>query len=126
MKDSQSREMHQLAMGLLDYSNMARRYGDLNVSRELLQRALHYETQAATIMDDQADDELWRTVLYRSAASLAMQCGEWDEAERLISDGLSVKPPFSIAEELRDLREQVRSLRRDAENAPTSQAKQPA
>jgi hypothetical protein len=48
-----------------------------------------------------------RSVLYRSAASLALDCSEFAEAERLIASGLAGYPPSEIAEELRDLYERV-------------------
>ena len=48
-----------------------------------------------------------RSVLHRSAASLALECGALREAERLIAAALSGDPPDEIAEELRDLLEQV-------------------
>ena len=48
-----------------------------------------------------------RSVLHRSAASLALECDETREAERLIGRALSGNPPDEIAEELRDLLEDV-------------------
>jgi hypothetical protein len=45
--------------------------------------------------------------LHRSAAALALECGVLREAERLIAAALSGDPPNEIAEELRDLLEQV-------------------
>jgi len=47
------------------------------------------------------------SVLFRSAASLAMCCNKNREAEKLINLALSGEPPFEIAEELRDLYESV-------------------
>ena len=52
-----------------------------------------------------------RSVLHRSAASLALECDEIREAERLIGRALSGNPPDEIAEELRDLLEDVYFLR---------------
>lgn len=114
-------------MDLAERAFVARHYGNLDEARNLARQALPYERQAADAFAAQHDDKLWRAVLYRSAASLAMQAGEWDESERLIEVGLSGKPPGSIAEELRELREQVREMRSKEESAtPRSQAKQPA
>ena len=48
-----------------------------------------------------------RSVLLRSAASLALDCGEVRQSERLIAQGLVGNPPEEIANELRDLLEQV-------------------
>ena len=49
-----------------------------------------------------------RSVLLRSAASLALDCGEVRQSERCYSLRASVgNPPEEIANELRDLLEQV-------------------
>jgi hypothetical protein len=42
-------------------------------------------------------------VLSSTAASLAIECGELQVAERLIATALSGNPPLEIAEELKDL-----------------------
>ena len=120
------RDLHHRATEIAGYAYVALRKGNLEEAREFARQALPYEAEAAALVADQLDNEPTRSVLHRSAASLAMQCGEWDEAERLISIGLSGKPPALIAEQLQDLRKQVRKLRREAENAPAPQAKQPA
>ena len=103
---------HKLAMDLAEYALIARLHGDTGVADELILRAFEYEREAAETLVDCFDDELMRSVLYRSAASLAMQCGEFSEAERLIDAGLQGNPPGDIAQELRDLRKQVTSQRR--------------
>jgi len=48
-----------------------------------------------------------RSVLHRSAATLALECGALCDPERLIAVALSGDPPAEIAEELRDLLEPV-------------------
>jgi hypothetical protein len=42
-------------------------------------------------------------VLHRSAASLAVECLQLREAERLIRRALAENPPLDIADELRNL-----------------------
>ena len=49
------------------------------------------------------DAEPSRSILHRSAATLAIDCGELKAAERLIATALSGNPPEEIAEELKDL-----------------------
>ncbi|WP_315787762.1 hypothetical protein [Fischerella sp. JS2] len=49
------------------------------------------------------DAEPTRSVLHCSATSLAIECGEFQIAERLIATALSGNPPQEIAEELKDL-----------------------
>ena len=48
-----------------------------------------------------------RSVLLRSAASLAFECHELREAERLASQALGGEPPSEIAQELRELLRRV-------------------
>jgi hypothetical protein len=74
-----------------------------------LRQALEHERQAAELAAPDLSLEPTRSVLHRRAATLAWQCGEFREAERLISTALSGTPPEMIAEELRDLLLQVYS-----------------
>ncbi len=69
--------------------------------------AFEAEKQAAILCAADTALEPTRSVLYRSAAALALRCKEFREAERLIAGGLSGDPPEDIACELRDLLEQV-------------------
>jgi hypothetical protein len=98
-------ELHQRAMELTDRSVLARLSGDLERSKELLREAYLVERQAAYQIA--TDLEPSRSILLRSAASLALDCGEVREAERLISLALTANPPDEILDELRDLLEQV-------------------
>src|SRR5215213_2548735 len=101
------RELHRQAMDLAELAYVARHYGESERAIDLARQALVYETQAAEMLVDRLDAEPSRSVLYRSAASLALQCGEWVEAERLIAVGLAGKPPYIIADQLRELRDQI-------------------
>jgi hypothetical protein len=58
---------------------------------------------AANLVAEQLDFEPTRSVLHRSAASLAVECLQLREAERLIGQALAGNPPPDIADELRDL-----------------------
>ena len=70
-------------------------------------QAYENELGAANQLRDPSSPEPTRSILFRSAASLAVDCNELREAERLIGIGLSGNPPPDIAEELRDLFEKV-------------------
>jgi hypothetical protein len=59
-------------------------------------------TQIITNSSD-LEAEPTRSVLHHSAASLAIECGELQTAERLIATALTGNPPQETAEELRDL-----------------------
>jgi tetratricopeptide (TPR) repeat protein len=104
---SQVKDLHREAMRLVDEAESARRNGDVAAARERLRQAFDKERQAADLVAGDLTQEPTRAVLHRSAASLALQCGTLREAERLIAQALSGDPPDEIAEELRDLLEQV-------------------
>ena len=55
--------------------------------------AFEKERTAALLADFQHNPEPGLSILYRSAASLALQCGKLREAERLIAKALSGNPP---------------------------------
>ena len=101
---------HRQAMEFVDAAFLARRSGDLQKEREYNLQALDRERQAANAIHDLYDLEPSRSVLYRSAAALAFRCNELQEAERLVACGLASKNvPSEIAEELRDLMQDINS-----------------
>jgi hypothetical protein len=103
--------LHHQAMKLVDRSILAKQQGDEAGSLELLRSplaqaklsAFEQERSAANLVADQLDFEPTRSVLHRSAASLAVECCQLREAERLIGRALAGNPPPDIADELRDL-----------------------
>jgi len=100
-------DLHHKAMGLADEAMLARLRGETDQAADLTRRALEHEEKAALLLRDQFDAEPTRSVLFRSAATLALDCGHPREAERLIGAALAGNPPEEIAGELRDLLEQV-------------------
>jgi hypothetical protein len=103
--------LHHQSMELVDRSILAKQQGDDAGSLELLRSPLaqaklstfEQERSAANLVADQLDFEPTRSVLHRSAASLAVECLQLREAERLIGRALAGNPPPDIADELRDL-----------------------
>ena len=69
--------------------------------------AMYLEAIAAEELRGEYDAEPSRPVLYRSAASLAFQCCEFEQAEELIKVGLNGNPPAEIRAELEELQGQV-------------------
>jgi hypothetical protein len=104
---NQMHDLHHNAMRLVDEADRLRRAGNPQAAREHLRQAFEQERQAATASAADVNLEPTRSVLHRSAASLALECGALREAERLIAVALAGNPPEEIAEELRDLLEQV-------------------
>jgi hypothetical protein len=100
---SQIQTLHQQAMDLAEAAAVARLRGASEEAVQLMRQAFEQETQAAALIASALDAEPTRSVLHRSAASLAVECGEIRTAERLITTALSGNPPAEIAEELKDL-----------------------
>jgi hypothetical protein len=100
---NQIQVFHQQAMDLAEAAAIARLRGTPEQAAQLTRQAFEQETQAAALIAGNLDTEPTRSVLHRSAASLAIECGELQIAERLIATALSGNPPLEIAEELKDL-----------------------
>jgi hypothetical protein len=90
-------------MRLADQASDLRRRGQGPEAAARLRQALEHGRRAAELAAADLALEPTRSVLHRSAATLAWQCGEYREAERLITAALSGTPPETVAEELRDL-----------------------
>lgn len=73
----------------------------------LLRRITDREAEADQMVADDLAAEPTRSVLHRSAPSLAIECGELQIAERLIVRAFAGVPPVHIAEELKDLFMQI-------------------
>lgn len=95
---------HYDAMEWADKGDSAKRQGLPNEAKDFYRYAFRDESRAAELVAPYLDLEPTRSVLHRSAASLAMQCGEPAEAASLIEVGLAGNPPAEIADELRELR----------------------
>lgn len=102
-------ELHDKAMGHLDKAFLARRAGDLERANSETRQAFGLEKQAASLLRENYEAEPSRSLLYSSAATLAWQCEEWEEAKQLAKTGLEGKPPDEIASELRDLLQDIES-----------------
>ena len=100
-------KLHRDAMELADNAAASRRFGHHDRALALTRKAFEMERDAARELEDELQFEPTRSVLHRSAASLALECNEIREAERLVGRALSGNPPDEIAEELRDLLEDV-------------------
>jgi tetratricopeptide (TPR) repeat protein len=100
---SQIQTPHQQAMDLAEAAAVAHLRGAIEQAAQLTRQAFEREIQAANLIASDLDAEPTRSILHRSAASLAIECGELRVAERLLATALSGNPPPEIAEELKDL-----------------------
>jgi DNA repair photolyase len=98
---SKSVRAHRDAMGCAYAGLIRRNCGEQEAARALFDRALECELAAIRAMEEAGPSEPSYSVLHRSAATLALDCGNPREAERLAARGLAGEPPPEIAEELR-------------------------
>lgn len=101
------RELHSEAMRLAQLALIARQHGEYDKAEDIARQAYNYENKAAHLVPEGENSEPTRSILFRSAASLAYQCGELLDAQRLIAKGLSGYPPPQVEMELKELYEQV-------------------
>jgi hypothetical protein len=86
---------------------LSRRSGAEAQALELFRVAFEKEAAAAAFFEDEFRAEPTRSVLYRSAAALALDHGDHRAAERLLATALVGAPPEAVANEIRDLLEMV-------------------
>jgi hypothetical protein len=98
---------HREAMEQTDLALAARQQGDEVLALRHFHKAYELEIRAADAYASRLDAEPTRSVLFRSAATLALDCKLLPEAEKLVCTALTGNPPDDIAEELRDLLEQI-------------------
>jgi hypothetical protein len=98
--------MHDEAMAIANLGLLARRKGHEDQAQLLFRQAFQLELEIAHIIAP-TDLEPSRSIIHRSAATLALDCGEVRTAEKLIAAGLAGNPPEAIARELRELLRQV-------------------
>jgi hypothetical protein len=102
-KMSTVRELHNKAMKLSQLAFIAREKGDIEKAEDLAREAYSFESKAADLIPFEKSSEPTRSIMYLSAASLAFQCKEFHEAQRLVSKGLSGYPSKRIEQELKNL-----------------------
>ena len=100
-------ELHQQAMALADRALIESMKSNNSSAPDLYNQAFALERDAAIEARTSGAGEPTISVLHRSAATLALDAGQVREAERLVAAALALDPPDALADELRDLLEQV-------------------
>jgi hypothetical protein len=100
-------KQHLEAMALCDRAIAARARQDGDGAARSFREAFELERRAAEAVAAEHGLEPTRSVLHRSAAAMALECGEVRVAEKLVAAALAGDPPEEVAEELRDILEQV-------------------
>lgn len=106
---SNVREIHIKAMSLVNQSMSIENIVDKNI---LLKQALELEIEAAMVLFNNFEAEPTRSVLFRSAATIAFNVGEIDTCERMIFCGLSSeKIPLEVKDELLAVKEKLEEMK---------------
>jgi len=101
--ESRMRELHHKSMRLVDEADKMRRMGYPDLSNELNSRAYELEIESAGL----SVTEPSRSVLYRSAATLAWRCGRYEDARKAIALGCTDATHSEIRAEFHDLLKQL-------------------
>lgn len=100
-------ELHNEAMQLAEEAQLARLEGKQSASLEKYREAFKIEREAALTLENELDSEPDRSILFRSAASLALACDQLNDAMKLIELALDGHPPAEVRDELLELQRQI-------------------
>lgn len=100
-------DLHMKAVDLAEEAFLLKKAGNIKEAKNLFIQALEIEERAAFMLPPQKDSEPSRSIIFRSAASLALNSGEYEKADWLVANGLAGFPPIEISEELKILYEEI-------------------
>lgn len=95
--------MHEIAMEFVDEARLAKKRGDHHTTRLFFQKALNLEKMVALGVPKGNDYQLTRSVFFRSAASIALNCACYPETIQLVELALASNPHSAILPELEEL-----------------------
>lgn len=110
------KELHEKAMEIAQNAMLAKENGEYTSAKKIYYDAFKIEQEAAYKVPKAKKSEPTRSILFRSAASLAYQAEELKESIRMIGEGLSGHPSKRIFNELNILHEEVKLAIYNKEN----------
>ena len=108
---STSDNPHHRAMDLVESAILERKRGNVESTARLYGEALELELSAIGELTEVIEPT--HSVLHRSAGWMAFHCGQYRKAEQLAAFALAQEPPNEIADELRELLQEVHKHERD-------------
>lgn len=96
-------KLHNEAMDLALLGDKELELGNKENACDYYFQAFEKEKEVAFMAEEMGNPEPGLSILFRSSASLALQCGKLREAERLIAHALAGNPTNEIAVELRNM-----------------------
>ena len=103
-------QVHDKAMLLSQDAFVLAAYGKEDEAIPLYIQAFELEREAALSLLNRADLEPTRSVLFRSAAALAKNCHRYRDSEKMIGHGLAGNPPDYVAEQMREIYDDIREF----------------
>ncbi len=107
MSGQEQMKLHLEAMRLAQDALVAKFKGDYPEAKRLNQEAFQMEKEVAMSLVESSNEPI-RSVIFRSAASIAIECGFYQEAERMVGYALTGNPNDEIRNELRELFEDIK------------------
>lgn len=102
-KVEQVNQLHEQAMDMAEEMYFAQRKKDVGEIKKWAKSAFDLEQKAAILLVNEYDIEPTRSVLFKSAACLAINAEMYQAAEQMIGFALSGTPPKEIRTELKNL-----------------------
>jgi hypothetical protein len=99
--------LHQQAMFFAQDALVATQHKETDKAFALNQKAFELERQVALALVDSKNEPL-RSIILRSAATLALDIGQYRDAEIFISHGLLGTPPEDVHQELLELLDRMK------------------
>ena len=103
-------QVHDKAMLLSQDAFVLAAYGKEDEAIPLYIQAFELEREAALSLLNRADLEPTRSILFRSAAALAKKCHRYRDSEKMIGHGLAGNPPDYVAEQMREIYDDIREF----------------
>jgi hypothetical protein len=116
--------VHEKAMEIAHEADMAIIWNDESKAQRLYKESFELEREVAYIYAERFDKEPIRSVIYCSAASLAMLCHLYAEANLLILQGLSSSTPPKVERELHELKALVQQHKLQYEQRSSAKQEQ--
>ena len=98
-------------MDLAEEVYIAQRKKDTKTAEKWAKKSFELEKKAAMLLVNDYNMEPTRSVLFKGAASLAINAKLYREAEQMIGFALSGNPPIEINEELKNLLLEINARR---------------
>jgi hypothetical protein len=103
-------QLHNQDMNLAENAFLAQQKGDTNTFVQLSKEAFLLEKTAAMLLQNKADAEPSRSVLFKSAAFLAFDAQEFQECRNMITYTLLGKPDATIKSEMNQLFDETTAI----------------